>query len=621
MSAKASLIFPPNPTTTRGSSTKLSSHKDKVVYTTGKVVVVRDLKNPGLTFAYSGHLHNATVARFSPSGFYCASGDASGTVRVWDVVGEDKALKGEYRVLAGRINDLAWDGESKRIIAVGDGRDKFGHAFMMDTGSSSGEIIGHSKAVNAVSIRPQRPFKAITASDDAQINFHAGVPFKYERTIKTHTKFVQDVKFSPSGDHFLSVGSDAKIFIYEGKAGDTVAEFTDSPHTGTIFAGNWSPDGKSIVTSSGDRTVKLWDVETRKLVSSWSLGTAIEAQQVGNTWNDDINIVSLSMSGALNQFDPRVGDKPVHVYTAPQMPITSLLSTKPDTFFAGTADGRVYSYSTSKQESTPVGGPGHSSYVVDLAASPSSSSGTTTAYSVGFDDHVREIDSVGESYVQAAVKTTAQPKSISISSNDTIFVAQPELIEVFRSNQKLYSLAPKAFKPTAIAARPSGNGNENESVSLVAVGAEDNKVYLFEWDGKELKPKESGGVFDNNKGPISVLAFSPDGKVLAAGDTKGKIMPYSIEEKKPITPTWVFHTARINTLSWTSNSQFLASGSLDTNVYIWSLAKPSKKVVIKEANPGGVNGVQWVNGGEGGKLVSAGADGCARVWDVVFPEA
>ena len=55
--------------------------------------------------------------------------------------------------------------ESKRIIAVGDGRDKcvfdpihnnlnhtylllmvrFGHAFMMDTGSSTGEIIGHSK--------------------------------------------------------------------------------------------------------------------------------------------------------------------------------------------------------------------------------------------------------------------------------------------------------------------------------------------------------------------------------------------------------------------------------------------------------------------------------------------
>ena len=61
-------------------------------------------------------------------------------------------------------NDLEWDGESKRIISVGEGRDKwttvissclshllmrftirFGHAFMFDSGSSTGEIMGHNK--------------------------------------------------------------------------------------------------------------------------------------------------------------------------------------------------------------------------------------------------------------------------------------------------------------------------------------------------------------------------------------------------------------------------------------------------------------------------------------------
>lgn len=54
------------------------------------------------------------------------------------------------------------------------------------------------------------------------------------QTIKTHTKFVQDIRFSPSGDHFASVGSDYKIFVYDGKTGDTFGEFTDSPHTGSI---------------------------------------------------------------------------------------------------------------------------------------------------------------------------------------------------------------------------------------------------------------------------------------------------------------------------------------------------------------------------------------------------
>ena len=54
--------------------------------------------------------------------------------------------------------------------------------------------------------------------------------------IKTHTKFVQDVKYASSGDQFVSVGSDSKIFIYDGKTGDTLAEITDSPHTGTIVS-------------------------------------------------------------------------------------------------------------------------------------------------------------------------------------------------------------------------------------------------------------------------------------------------------------------------------------------------------------------------------------------------
>ena len=50
---------------------------------------------------------------------------------------------------------------------------------MFDTGTSTGEIIGHSKAINAVAIRDQRPFRAATAGDDNLIIFHQGVPFKY----------------------------------------------------------------------------------------------------------------------------------------------------------------------------------------------------------------------------------------------------------------------------------------------------------------------------------------------------------------------------------------------------------------------------------------------------------
>ena len=42
------------------------------------------------------------------------------------------------------------------------------------------------------------------------------------------------MKYSPSGDHFASVGSDYKVFLYEGKSGDTIGELTGDVHKGTV---------------------------------------------------------------------------------------------------------------------------------------------------------------------------------------------------------------------------------------------------------------------------------------------------------------------------------------------------------------------------------------------------
>ena len=44
---------------------------------------------------------------------------------------------------------------------------------------------------------------------------------------------------------------------------------------------------------------------------TWTVGTAVDHQQVGNTWSGENNLVSLSMSGELNLFDPRFADKVV----------------------------------------------------------------------------------------------------------------------------------------------------------------------------------------------------------------------------------------------------------------------------------------------------------------------
>jgi WD40 repeat protein len=56
--------------------------------------------------------------------------------------------------------------------------------------------------------------------------------------------------------------------LYEGKEGKMTSGFGEGPekHTGSIFSVAWSPDGKRVLSSSADMTVKLWDVSTQKLI-------------------------------------------------------------------------------------------------------------------------------------------------------------------------------------------------------------------------------------------------------------------------------------------------------------------------------------------------------------------
>lgn len=52
------------------------------------------------------------------------SADVSGKLRIWDTTQKEHLLKYEYQPFAGKIKDIAWTEDSKRIAVVGEGREK-----------------------------------------------------------------------------------------------------------------------------------------------------------------------------------------------------------------------------------------------------------------------------------------------------------------------------------------------------------------------------------------------------------------------------------------------------------------------------------------------------------------
>ena len=78
---------------------------------------------------------------------------------------------------------------------------------------------------------------------------------------------------------------------------------------------------------------------------------------------------------------------------------------------------------------------------------------------------------------------------------------------------------------------------------------------------------------------------------------------------------WKFHTAKVLCLAWSPSGRHLASGSLDTNIIIWSVETPEVRIIIRAAHPqAAINKVGWV---AEGRLLSAGADTSLRSWS--FP--
>ena len=44
-----------------------------------------------------------------------------------------------------------------RIVVVGEGREKFGHVFLADTGTSNGDITGQTRPINTVDMKVRHP--------------------------------------------------------------------------------------------------------------------------------------------------------------------------------------------------------------------------------------------------------------------------------------------------------------------------------------------------------------------------------------------------------------------------------------------------------------------------------
>nr|XP_020670340.1 WD repeat-containing protein 1 isoform X2 [Pogona vitticeps] len=537
------------------------------LYTNGKCVIIRNIDNPAIADIYTEHAHQVVVAKYAPSGFYIASGDISGKLKIWDTTQKEHLLKYEYQPFAGKIKDIAWTEDSKRLAAVGEGREKFGAVFLWDTGSSVGEISGHNKVINSVDIKQTRPYRLATGSDDNCAAFFEGPPFKFKFTISGHSRFVNCVRFSPDGNRLATASADGQIFIYDGKTGEKIGALGgDKAHNGGIYAISWSPDGNRLLSASGDKTAKTWDVAANSVVNTFNMGSSVLDQQLGCLWQKH-HLLTLSLSGYINYLDENNPNKPLRVIKGHSKSVHCLTVHKngeKSYIYSGSHDGHINYWDSETGENDDFLGKGHTNQVSRMAVDEMEQLVTCS-----MDDTVRYTSLNKKDYSgQDVVKMDVQPKCLAVG--------------------------------------PGGYA------VIVCIG-EDGKVYLYTIQGASLKRNEKTL---EAKGPVTDLAYSHDGAFLAVTDASKVVTVFSVADDYAEYNVFYGHHAKIVCIAWSPDNEHFASGGMDMMVYVWTLSDPETRVKIQDAHRlHHVSSLAWL---DEHTLVTTSHDASVKEWSVSY---
>ncbi|MGH3720885.1 MAG: hypothetical protein ACRDRI_18960 [Pseudonocardiaceae bacterium] len=437
-------------------------------------------------------------------------------------------------------------------------------------------------------------------------------------------------------------------------------------HTDSVFGVAFSPNGHTLASGSGDRTVRLWNV------TDPAHPTPLGPPLTGHT--NSVNAVAFSPDGrilATASWDQTVRlwnvTDPAHP-TPLGPPLTGhtsyilAVAFSPDgrTLATGSSDRTVRLWSVADPaHSTPLGSPltGHTNTVGAVAFSSDgrtlasgSNDRTVRLWSVTDPAHPVPLGSplIGHGDSVFGVAFSPDGRTLASGSNDRT-VRLWDVADPARPTPLGQPLTGHTSTVHAVAFSPDGrtlaSGSDDHTVRLwnvtdpahpTSLGqpltGHTNSVYAvaFSPDGHTLAtsgPDKTARLWNipyalmtGHTNTVGAVAFSPDGRTLASGSDDHTVRLWSVADPTPLGSPLTSHTNTVHAVAFSPDGHSLASGSDDHTVRLWNVTDPAHPTSLGQPLTGHTDSVYAVAfSPDGHTLASGSTDRTVRLWSVTDP--